>query len=52
MVRRKALFVVYNIYQRYPHLIENIGDITISMLSDNDIPVVFGAVSVLKWLVM
>lgn len=52
MVRRKCILVMYNIYQKYPHLIDDIKDIVIAGLSDPEVPALFAAVSVLKPLVV
>ena len=34
MIRRKSMLVIYNIYQKYPHLIDDIKDIVLNGLGD------------------
>lgn len=48
MIRRKSLQVIYNIYQVYPHLVDNIKDLVITGFNDADVPVMFGALNILK----
>lgn len=48
MTRRKTLLVMYNIYQLYPHLVDDLKDIVLTGFSDPDVPVMFGALSILK----
>lgn len=51
MIRRKSLLLIYNMYQKYPHLIEDIKELAVVGLSDPEVPVLFGALSVLKQLI-
>ena len=48
MMRRKSLLVMFNIYQKYPHLVSDISELAINALNDPDVPVVFAGVSVVK----
>jgi hypothetical protein len=48
MVRRKSLQVIYNIYQIYPHFVDNMKDLVIAGFNDADVPVMFGALNILK----
>ena len=51
MVRRKSLLVIYNIYQIQPLSVTDIKQVTIDALNDPDVPVIFGALSILKNLI-
>lgn len=52
MIRRKSLLVMYNIYEKYPHLLDDIKEIVIAGLADPEVPSLFAALSVLKPLVI
>lgn len=51
MIRRKALLVLYNIYQAYPHLVTDIRDMAFTALAENETPVHFAAIGVIKMLI-
>lgn len=51
MIRRKSLFVMFNIYQQFPHLVEDIREIVLNAFNDTETPVAFGALSLLKRLI-
>jgi vesicle coat complex subunit len=51
MIRRKSLFVMFNIYQQFPHLVEDIREIVLNAFNDPETPVAFGALSLLKRLI-
>ena len=48
MIRRKSLFVMFNIYQQLPHLVEDMRELVLAAFNDPETPVVFGALSLLK----
>lgn len=52
MIRRKALLVMYNIYQKFPHLIDDIKELAVGGLNDPEVPVLFASISVLKQLII
>lgn len=48
MIRRKAMLVLYNVYQLMPHLVDDMREIVMGGFGDSETPVVFGALSILK----
>lgn len=51
MVRRKSIFVLFHIYSLLPHLVSDIKEVIVAGLSDTEVPVMFGALSMLKNLI-
>jgi len=52
IIRRKSYFVLFNIYQDYPHLFSDIKPLVINALNDHETPVIFSGVNMLYPLVM
>lgn len=51
MIRRKSLFVLYNIYQLYPHLVGDFRELLLVAFGDPETPVLFAALNILKTLI-
>ena len=51
MIRRKSLFVMFNIHQQLPHLVEDIKELVLVGFNDPETPVTFGALSMLKLMI-
>lgn len=51
MIRRKSLLVYYNVSQNFPHLIDDLKEVIMLSLTDQDTPVLFAGLSIIKDLI-